>query len=151
MIKMKSIIIASTLLPCSLFAQQGNSCLQDAFTQSEMTRCEGMNFATADAELNRVYSLIRKIYKDDDEFISKLKSSQLAWIKLRDADLEMMYPLEDKQLQYGSAYPMCASGFVTTLTLQRVEYLKKWLVGIGEGDVCSGSIKRPFQIEELIK
>lgn len=147
---LKHAIFISIFLPVTTFGQDVDACLEKAMTQSEMNRCEGVNYEKADAELNRVYKLIQKVYKDDGEFISKLIISQRTWIKLRDADLEMHFPKENKQTQYGSVYPMCHSGVSTALTLQRVEYLKQWLEGVEEGDVCSGSIKRPSEINEAI-
>jgi len=151
---MKEISIAIIVSMCfspMVFAKDNHLCLQNAETTSEMIQCEGLNFKKADAELNRVYKLIQKAYKNDKEFLSKLKKSQLAWIKLRDADIEMRFPMENKQLEYGSVYPMCHDLTETTLTLQRVEYLKQWLTGIEEGDVCSGSINTPEQIHKAIK
>jgi len=148
--KISLAIIVSFCFTLIVFGEEVNDCLENAVTQSEMNHCEGVNFDKADAELNRVYKLIRKVYKDDKEFLSKLKKSQLAWIKSRDADMEMRFPLEDKQSQYGSVFPMCNSIIEITLTLQRIEYLKQWLEGIEEGDVCSGSIKRPSQIKEAL-
>ncbi|HED33095.1 MAG TPA: DUF1311 domain-containing protein [Gammaproteobacteria bacterium] len=130
------------------FGKKTGSCLEKANTQSEMNHCKGISFEKADAELNRVYKLIRKVYKNDKEFLSGLKKSQLIWIKLRDADMEMRFPSESEQYQYGSAFPMCHSVIEKTLTLQRIEYLKQWLEGIEEGDVCSRSIKQPYQIRE---
>ena len=145
------IIFLNIYLTFSAHAQDVDACLASSKTQSDMNVCEGVSYKNADDELNRVYQLIRKVYQDEPEFLSKLKTSQLAWIKLRDADLEMMFPLKDKRLHYGSVYSMCSSGVSKTLTIQRIEYLKQWLVGISEGDVCSGSIKKPFIIQSTIK
>jgi uncharacterized protein YecT (DUF1311 family) len=144
-------MILSLCFSLSAFSSEADLCLENAKMQSDMTLCSGMTLTRADAELNRVYNLIRRVYAEDKEFLSKLKISQRAWIKLRDADLEMKFPHEDKLNQYGRVYRMCVLGVNTTLTLQRIEYLKQWLTGIGEGDVCSGSISRPYSIEEAIK
>lgn len=149
--KLSSLIFLSLFFSFSAYSSEVDICLEKAQTQREMTLCQDVNLTKADAELNRVYNLIRKVYADDKVFLSKLKASQLAWIKLRDADLEMSFPLEDKQLQYGSVYRMCAMDIETKQTLQRVEYLKKWLAGAKEGNVCSGSIKRPDDINKALK
>ncbi|MDC9728526.1 MAG: DUF1311 domain-containing protein [Methyloprofundus sp.] len=109
-------------------------------TQSEMNQCAGIALKEADAELNRVYSKIRQLYKDDDKFIGKLRDAQRAWIKSRDADIEMQYPYMRDSSYYGSSFPVCVSRYTAMITLQRIEYLKKWLIGVKEGDVCSGSI-----------
>ncbi|WP_319380547.1 lysozyme inhibitor LprI family protein [Thiomicrorhabdus sp.] len=147
---LKYAIFISICIPFTAFGQNTDACLEKAMTQSEMNRCEGVNFERADAELNRVYKLLQKVYKDNKYFLSKLKISQRTWVKLRNSDLEMSFPKQNKQTEYGSVYPMCYSSISTTLTLQRVEYLKKWLEGIEEGDVCSGSIKRPDEIHHAI-
>ena len=151
---MKKISIAIIISMCfSLisFGKEVDQCLENAKSQSGMNRCEGINLEKADAELNRVYKLIQKAYKNDVAFLSKLKKSQRIWLKLRDADMEMRFPPADERHQYGSVFPMCHAAIETTLILQRVEYLKQWLVGVEEGDVCSGSIMRPDQIRKAIK
>ena len=64
------------------------------------------------------------------------------WVKFRDAELEMKYPPHDDEPgYYGSIGSMCKAEYSKALTLDRVVTLKKWLIGIQEGNVCSGSIK----------
>ncbi len=125
----------------SSFAGVKISCLQKANTQLEMNRYAGASYQLADAELNRVYKLIRRQYKKNPKFLAKLVISQRAWIKLRDANMEMHFPAVNKRLEYGSVYPMCSSLVEKKIVLQRIIYLKQWLKGVEEGDVCSGSIK----------
>jgi uncharacterized protein YecT (DUF1311 family) len=110
-------------------------------TQSEMNSDENQKYIKADKELNQVYSKILKDYKDDPVFISKLKIAQNLWIKFRDAEMNALFPEIDKQLNYGSVFPMCWSIHITTLTKERIKTLKIWQTGIEEGDVCSGSVK----------
>jgi uncharacterized protein YecT (DUF1311 family) len=148
--KLKHIIVICIVLPCTAFGQDVDACLAKADTQSEMNRCEGVNYEKADAELNRVYKLIQKVYKDQNEFLSKLKISQRMWLKLRDADMEMHFPDANNQNKYGSVYPMCHAGFSTAMTLQRIAYLKQWLTGTEEGDVCAGSILRQDSIHDAM-
>ena len=114
-------------------------------TQLSMNECANVEFQKADKELNRVYKLIRKLYKNDQVFLDKLHSAQLAWIKSRDADFDLKYPYtkshEESRIHYGSIFPMCANNYKTQLTLARVEFLKQWATGIEEGDVCGGTIR----------
>lgn len=98
-------------------------------------------FNKADKELNSVYQKILSEYKTDSLFVENLKISQRIWIKLRDADLEMKFPADNKQSKYGNVYSMCASLFLKELTEERTEKLRVWLNGIEEGNVCSGSVK----------
>lgn len=62
----------------------------------------------------------------------------------------MMFPHADEPRYYGSVFPMCANGFKTQLTLERVSFLKKWLIGSEEGDVCSGSIINGWSVKEAL-
>jgi hypothetical protein len=59
----------------------------------------------------------------------------------------MLYPGRDKQRLYGSAYGMCAGLDKVGMTLARVEFLKRWLNGREEGDVCGGSIKNEYCLD----
>ena len=102
---------------------------------------EESNFEKADYELNEVYQLILSDYADNQTFISSLKESQRLWIRFRDTELEMRYPGDDKRLQYGSVYSMCAEQFLAQLTNKRTATLRQWIDGVQEGDVCAGSIK----------
>ncbi|WP_394366691.1 lysozyme inhibitor LprI family protein [Psychroflexus gondwanensis] len=45
-------------------------------------------------------------YKSEPIFIERLKNAQRVWISCRDAELEMKFPAENKQLEYGSVYPV---------------------------------------------
>lgn len=98
-------------------------------------------YSKADKELNEVYKNLLVEYKADSLFVERLQQSQRIWIQLRDAELEMKFPAEDKQLMYGSVYPVCAMTYLTELTEKRTDHLKTWIKGIKEGDMCSGSIK----------
>ena len=110
-------------------------------TQSEMNKEANKEYQKADIELNNVYQKILTEYKSDSIFIDRLRKTQRIWISYRDAELEMKFPAEYKQAEYGSVYPMCISYFIKELTEERIEKLKIWLAGIEEGDICSGSVK----------
>lgn len=110
-------------------------------TQADLNQSACANFDQADQTLNRVYQQIRQRYQGDRAFLEKLKLSQRAWIAFRDAELEALYPDENKQISYGSIYPMCACGEKARLTLERIDQLRRWL-DVEEGDGCAGS-RRP--------
>ena len=94
----------------------------------------------ADAELNKIYQKVLLHYKNDKNFIEKLKKAQRAWISFRDAHIASVYPAEDKNLNYGSVYGMCYCGLREQLTVERTKVLKQWLDGLMEGEVCVGSM-----------
>nr|WP_241461398.1 lysozyme inhibitor LprI family protein [Aquimarina macrocephali] len=106
-----------------------------------MNKDANNEYQKADIELNEVYQNILTEYKSDTIFIDRLKKTQRIWISYRDAELEMKFPVKNKQTEYGSVYPMCVSYFLKELTEERIEKLKVWLIGVEEGDVCSGSVK----------
>jgi uncharacterized protein YecT (DUF1311 family) len=147
--KLPFIFIVPLLFNGGAFA--GEACLQNAYTQAEMSKCKDITSEEADKELNRVYNAIKKVYQDDPKFLNALKKSQLAWLKFRDAEYETRYPGKDKQGTYGTTYSMCIDIVDANITIQRVIELKRWLRGVREGDVCAGSVKRPDAIQENLK
>ena len=110
-------------------------------TQHEMHKEASEEYKKSDIELNNVYQKILTEYKSDSTFIDRLKKTQRIWITYRDSELEIKFPAENKQAEYGSVYPMCVSLFLKELTEERTEKLRIWLNGIEEGDMCSGSVK----------
>lgn len=140
---MKKIILGFVLLAIGFslgvfVPLKQNSAQANNYTQADMDKQAYREWKKADDELNKVYSQILKKYKDDKVFITKFKKAELAWIKFKDAEIEAIYPDEDKS-NYGSVYPMCVNGIATEMTQQRTKELKLWLKGIQEGDVCAGS------------
>jgi uncharacterized protein YecT (DUF1311 family) len=116
-----------------------------AQSQLEINTAAAQDYAKTDAELNRVYKQIRTMYKSETLFLKRLQEAQQAWMAFRDAELEALYPTanknDDKSSSYGSAYSLCRSNWLSTLTKQRTKELQRWLKGTQEGDVCCGSIK----------
>jgi uncharacterized protein YecT (DUF1311 family) len=109
-------------------------------TQSEMTYAALQDYKLADTALNEVYNKILKEYKADKTFIRNLKESQSLWIKFRDAEVKLKFP--DYSSKPGTVRSMCQLFLLKDLTEARTAFLKKWLDGAEEGDVCAGSIKK---------
>jgi uncharacterized protein YecT (DUF1311 family) len=107
-------------------------------------------FQKADQELNKTYYQILRIYRDDTEFIDKLKAAQRAWIVFKDAHLASIYP-KSKQSEQGSVKPMCSCEILADLTTERTKALRRWLTGTEEGESCGGSIKSKDELHRLIK
>jgi len=122
------------------FGAKQNSCYHTANNQFELNQCAARELKEADDELNRVYREILKRNAKDPVFLDRLKAAQRAWISFRDAELEAIFPDPEKQVAYGSAYPMCYAHWMKKLTSQRTQQLRRWLVGTEEGDVCTGSL-----------
>lgn len=142
------VFLVCAALPLAAVAQQPDC--KAPGTQLEIDACAGADFSKADAELNSVWKSILAKYKDQPQFLDKLKASQRLWLQFRDAELEALYPVakgQDARIQYGSMYPTCYTGAKAKLTRQRTEQLKVWLDGAQEGDTCSGSIKNSADLK----
>jgi len=109
-------------------------------TQFQMNQDAHNGYLKADKELNVVYSKILNEYKADTAFIKNFKASQRIWIQFRDAEMKAKYP-DRESGYYGSIQPTCWSSYLTELTKERIKKITIWLVGIEEGDACSGSVK----------
>jgi len=111
-----------------------------AYSQSQtaMNQQAGNQYQKADKELNAVYQNILREYAKQPIFIAKLKTAQRLWVQLRNAEMEARFPEPN---QYGSALPSCRAIYLEDLTRTRIKFLRTWLTGIPEGDVCNGSVK----------
>ena len=109
-------------------------------TQAEMNNKAYAEYDKSDKILNEIYQVILSEYKSDTTFITNLKKSQRLWVQFRDAEMEMKFPDYEGKV-YGSIQPTCRALYLKELTDKRIETLKKWVGGVEEGDVCSGSIK----------
>jgi uncharacterized protein YecT (DUF1311 family) len=135
MIKFGQCLLASIVV--ALLA----SSISRAQAEADLNPDACIKYKKADSELNSVYQRILNEYKSDTVFIRKLRAAQRAWIVYRDAQLESLYPAQNKQSSYGSVYPVCRCLELIRLTNNRTIELRRWLDGVVEGDVCSGSVK----------
>lgn len=110
-----------------------------AQTQSTMNLDAAAQYKKADKELNAVYKRILKDYAAQPVFLKKFKAAQRLWLQLRDADLAAKYP---EPGSYGSVEPMCKAIYLASLTTERTKFLRVWITGIEEGEVCRGSVKQ---------
>ncbi len=108
-------------------------------TQIEMNTKAKTEYETVDKELNQVYQKLLQDYKSDSVFIRNMKEAQRQWVKFRDSQVKMKYPIYPNANE--SVLPMCKYYYLEELTSNRVKELKQWTDGVEEGDVCSGSIK----------
>jgi uncharacterized protein YecT (DUF1311 family) len=106
-------------------------------TQAEMNQMAYNDYKKSDSILNVTFKKIQKAFKNDKPFLKALKDAQLAWIKHRDAELEMKYPPRDFAY-YGSMHPMCRAIYLQELTEERNKKLELWL-NINEDDGCGGT------------
>jgi uncharacterized protein YecT (DUF1311 family) len=126
---MNRLIITALLLvsTAALSQSKQNPCWKTATAQPEMNRCADEDSTAADAELNHIYQQLLAKNKGDENATKKLRDAQRAWVAFRDAQLQALYPAEDKQREYGSIYPMCYAIVVTAMTKERTAQLRKML------------------------
>ncbi len=90
---------------CAQQSPESRVCNDEAKTQVAMNACASDEAARADAQLNDVYrTLLQKT--TDTTAASKIRFAERAWIAYRDAYIDARYPAENKQVEYGSVYPM---------------------------------------------
>ncbi len=103
-----------------------------AGNQTEMNICAEEEFEKADAELNKVYDALLQKEKKDALFTRKLRESQRAWIRFRDAELEATFACEGSPFVcWGSMYPLSYNSYKAKMTKDRTERLRKYLTEEG--------------------
>jgi len=131
----------------NVYSEEAASCLETAMSQRNMNQCAGIDYKNAESEMYRVINEIQRLYKGDVKFLTNLKKSQQNWETQLELDLDLKYPKADEPMYYGSVFPMCYSGYKMRLTLQRIAFLKEWLKGSTEGEVCSGSVMHEYYLK----
>ena len=137
------VIGVSTVAPAVVLAEdsgEAEACYEKAQTQLGLNRCAGLEYRVADDELNQTYQAVLVKHADDETFLARLRDAQRAWIAFRDAEMEALFPHQDEPGYYGSVFPMCWAQQLASLTRERTAKLRRWLEGVQEGNVCSGSL-----------
>ena len=102
------------------------TCNEDG-SQAELNACAADEWAAADADLNAAWRQVLARHKDNRLAIEKLRAAQRQWIRLRDADLEALFPLAEGQqayVEYGSMYPLLFHSAKARATRERTRYLR---------------------------
>jgi uncharacterized protein YecT (DUF1311 family) len=120
-----ALLIALCSLPCR--AQESKrlrACLDKANTQPAMQICASQEAARADATMNAVYRKLLSKANGQPLAVEKIKAAQVAWMSYRRAYIDAMYPAKDKQVEYGSMFPMEADLLYATLTRKHIADLR---------------------------
>jgi uncharacterized protein YecT (DUF1311 family) len=107
--------------------------------QIDNARNSCSNYLKLKKEIDDVTQKILDDYERDHIFVSKFKKAQFAWESYRDAQLEMIFPAENKGL-YGVSYPTCRCNALVDLTNERLSYLVRWISNTEESKSCGGSV-----------
>ena len=90
-------------------AMAGDDDCANAMTQRAMNECAAADLARADAALNDTWREVMAALAGRPQALRSLRASQRQWIRLRDADMAALFPLEageDLRTQYGSIQPL---------------------------------------------
>ncbi|KGF70946.1 hypothetical protein LL06_02375 [Hoeflea sp. BAL378] len=122
-------------LGASALAEDLPDCI-DPQAQVEMTYCAGLDYETADAELNELWPEVVAAARQDDEYVAEqaksmgvptteeaLRTAQRAWIAFRDAQCDY----EAYEVFGGTAQPMVGSLCLARLTRERVALFRQAL------------------------
>src|SRR5579862_220506 len=103
------------------------SCMSNARPQAAMTECAGQEAKRAQAEVDKAYAdLIKNAGASSvPGAVSKIQTAEAAWNAYRAAYLEARFPAEDKQLEYGSMYPMDADILLAEMTREHAAILRE--------------------------
>jgi uncharacterized protein YecT (DUF1311 family) len=99
------------------------ACMEKDGSTAGMVACEDAAYREWDAELNRVYNLLRKRLTGPSA--EALKTAQLAWIKHRDAELAWIRALYNRF--DGTMYRPMAVDAAKEVVRRRAEELKRYL------------------------
>ena len=126
---MRFLVIATIVFlgsfPChSQESAQYRACMDKAVAQMSMNSCANAEYTRADSEMNGVYQRLLSMAEKVPGATAKIKAAERAWILYRDAYMEALYTAEDKQLAYGSIYPMEYAEFQTALTREHTKALR---------------------------
>jgi uncharacterized protein YecT (DUF1311 family) len=121
-----------------LLAPGASSVAGDPETQGDMNDAACVSYRSAEQKMTAVVAAIAKKNRADRAFIAKFNKWQQAWIVLRQAQADAIFP-HDQPGEYGSVLPTCRCTILAELTENRTKELMQWTSGIAEGDVCTGS------------
>ncbi|MFJ7796782.1 lysozyme inhibitor LprI family protein [Pseudomonas sp. NPDC096950] len=126
----KILLMAALLFPVSVLAAQVGC--GETSTSQQVDVCAKLAKDAADADLNSSYKkLLNRVktqYEADqnmgDSFMTKLKESQRAWLKLRDTNCA----LEAFEIEAGQpAYVTTVNNCIARMSMERSNYLNKTL------------------------
>jgi uncharacterized protein YecT (DUF1311 family) len=108
-------------------SKQLDRCMDRAGTQLGMNSCANEEALRAEAELKNLQQKLVLAARTEPGAIDKIEAAAKAWIAYRDAYQEAMYPAKDKQLAYGSIFPMEFGLLRARLTRRQIQALRELL------------------------
>lgn len=90
----------------------------------QMDDCASKGASSADAALTRTYNTLLQAAVNRPGAAANIQAQERARVLYRQAFLAAMFPAKNKQLEYGSMYPMRFSQTRAWLTRQHIQALQ---------------------------
>ncbi len=124
---LKALVIVLLISVCTVCraqdSEQFRACNDHARTQSEMNQCAAGEAQHTEMQLNDTYTKLRTSLRRNRDAAGTLRLAELAWIRYRNAYIAAMYPVRDKQVAYGTIYPMEVALLRAQLTQSHIKDL----------------------------
>lgn len=104
-----------------------DTCIDKATTQHTMNMCARDEFLRADKVLRDLYQELLLAARRDPRSVDRVKRAERAWTVYREAFIDGIFFLEDKQAAYGSVFPMETDLLRSKLTRQQTDIMSKLL------------------------
>jgi uncharacterized protein YecT (DUF1311 family) len=105
-----------------------------------MNSCASFRANEAEGGIASTLKLIEKRRAKEEALIRAIERAQEAWNRYREAELEALFPEEEKQAAYGSMYNMCRAQQRDRLAKLRQAELQLYVEGDPEAHGCSGAV-----------
>ena len=106
---------------------------------SKMVKNVDLTHSKAMEIMNSMVKEIHDLYADKPEFLEKFDASQKAWEEYRLLHIRALYP--GGRENYGSSLDFCGPMESLHLVKERINLIKRWIIGTIEGDVCCGTVR----------
>jgi len=115
-------------------------------SQKGMTECAAREANQAEKEMDATLRLIEQRRASEVALIKAIERAQAEWLQFRTAELDALFPEEEKQVAYGSMYNTCRAQQRERLAKLRTAELRLWLDGDPEAQGCSGAVSAPAPV-----
>ena len=109
------------------YSERLDRCMEKADNQTAMHYCANEEARRAEMELGEIYKKLLAAAGSQSVSVAKIRATEEAWIRYRDAYIEAMYPESDKQAAYGSSFPTEADLLWAKLTYRQIDALREML------------------------
>ena len=96
-------------------------------------------YSKADLEMLDLIDQIKEENKEDMVFLKAFDEAQIYWVQYRNRQVKAVFPLSPRKYDFNVGD--CKCEIYSDLTKLRIEELRKWVVGVPEGN-CAGTYNK---------